>query len=420
MKNNICEHKPYSIKPTFIRESKKSLATNPKFSFGSTDEIQDFIQNHAPFTENLAIQPLKNLFSSRFTSPSVFETIQYQVLTRIVAISISFFALVDTIANLISTTKKISLLVLHNLDIFSLKLPPSTKDIFENLTRLGTLLKIVLIGSILGVVYPRIYSSPKKSLTEKNVESVEGSNIILLKKEEPAYEETLELPLPKTWKQSSRKVQLLWKNSSNKSLFAKAWEDTSLEDKRVFVHLLDLDSTPKAVKAKKDLLNVVYKKVNINPYSPNKEITTPWPNQTNEAYYHATKLEGLKGILQSGKVEVRQQKHCKGAFISTRPESAYGNYVIVFKRNIEWFAKVTRAYYNAQSTWAGFEKDLPITPFTVEKILIQNLKKSDAEEEKAKVENLVKTWTKYSIPIEIYDCQKKLLKNQIYPRNWGK
>gem|GEM_PF-6861481 len=81
-------------------------------------------------------------------------------------------------------------------------------------------------------------------------------------------------------------------------------------------------------------------------------------------YYHATDEEGLIGIVETGKVQVKQGVY-KGAWLSTQPEMGlgtgdYGDFAIVFGSDIE---QMTGRVENQQNRiWFGASEDIPVDP----------------------------------------------------------
>ena len=124
------------------------------------------------------------------------------------------------------------------------------------------------------------------------------------------------------WEKTSRTVEQLWNNRESAKEFRKVWDTASIKDKRDFTYLLDQDSSKESLKIRDAISKIIYKS------SSNSQTKIQWPSQEGQAaYYHATSLNGLEGILKSGRIKVRHEQAYKGAFVSTRPELSFGNYV---------------------------------------------------------------------------------------------
>lgn len=115
-------------------------------------------------------------------------------------------------------------------------------------------------------------------------------------------------------------------------------------------------------------------------------------------YYHSTNLEGLKGILKKGRLEVRAQTF-RGAFVSTSPFVFGHPYVFVFKKVIEHFSTLFHGFFASDQNkdyWAGFSHPIPVNEQTLAYILFQ---KSQTEKSENELEFLCEKWSKRKINI---------------------
>ena len=79
-------------------------------------------------------------------------------------------------------------------------------------------------------------------------------------------------------------------------------------------------------------------------------------------YYHATDIEGLRGILETGGIKVQNQQAKGGAFVSTIIESGtdvdYGDFAIAFTSDIERLDSSLPDIFDGK-TWIGFQETIP-------------------------------------------------------------
>jgi hypothetical protein len=90
-----------------------------------------------------------------------------------------------------------------------------------------------------------------------------------------------------------------------------------------------------------------------------------------DVYFHATKFERSLKILSSNKIKRRDKGHYKGAFVSTRPETAFGDFVFVFNRKIESSSPVVFSKMYEDFHWVGFSKSIPVNKNTLEYVAIK-------------------------------------------------
>lgn len=111
-----------------------------------------------------------------------------------------------------------------------------------------------------------------------------------------------------------------------------------------------------------------------------KEVHWDPPTEADRAiYFHATTIEGIKGILESQEIRVSQGRFYEGAFVSTLPESNYGKYVIVLNRSIEFSAPVALSKcldfggpIGGAFCWIGFGKPIPVNSKTLECVAVED------------------------------------------------
>ncbi|MCB1136583.1 MAG: hypothetical protein KDK78_09970 [Chlamydiia bacterium] len=170
------------------------------------------------------------------------------------------------------------------------------------------------------------------------------------------------------WKGCSKAVRDLWKSAESGAGFQAAWDATPRADRKTFTRLLDGDSSPRAMKAKAELTDFIYRMV-----GDLKERALSWPSHWDQpTYYHATSYKALLAILESGCLQVRHESVFRGAFVSTCPEIQYGRYILVFNRSIEHLSELETSLSFSDFHWAGFSKDIPINSETLHGIYISN------------------------------------------------
>lgn len=77
-------------------------------------------------------------------------------------------------------------------------------------------------------------------------------------------------------------------------------------------------------------------------------------------WYHATSQEGIKGIIRSGKIEVRHEKAFRGAWVSTQREG-FGPYVLSLSSKITQLdPSVFIGYEYDNRRWRGIQQAIPL------------------------------------------------------------
>lgn len=124
-----------------------------------------------------------------------------------------------------------------------------------------------------------------------------------------------------------------------------------------------------------------YFHVTADPFSMTRVVACPVKERH---YYHATQLLNLEGILKSGQVEVREEKYAKGAYVSTRPEEVFGDFVLVFKTSIEegasWSVSTPFVEDNKVPVcWMGLKEPIPVNAATLECVAVRRDSEVDLE-----------------------------------------
>ncbi len=180
----------------------------------------------------------------------------------------------------------------------------------------------------------------------------------------------------------------------------------TFERRQKFVPILEQLQGEVGQKIRNELCSLFYRKhldtsagyIEVSAKARDKKVEWVNPNEVSSSfkramYFHGTStLENLKGILQSGKVEVNDGVVARGAFVSVNPEIDYGPCWIAFNRSIERVGELRNGFTPIQSDgtrvgdfnvyWAGFSKAIPVIPETAEFILIEK------EENRSTVEAL--------------------------------
>lgn len=144
-------------------------------------------------------------------------------------------------------------------------------------------------------------------------------------------------------------------------------------------------------------------------------------------FYHATKREFLEGIMKPGLtvtenennekiavkthgINVKQVKVYKGAFVSTRPELYYGDYILVFNNSIKQHKGEKNRDYSHIDTkpsghkWIAFQERISVNDRHLSHILLAGGARNELEGKK--LEQDLKAWTGREIRVEFYDASK--------------
>ncbi len=188
---------------------------------------------------------------------------------------------------------------------------------------------------------------------------------------------------------------------------SKYWTKANLDKKRVFVEVFSTDHLK--FKLVRDVFaSIVYRPVDTS-YSYGKPKIVWQPRRAKAAaageddfdvtegvYCHATDEEWKEAsILKSKEVWVDHKKIFKGAFVSTRPEFGFGKYILVFNRSIERLSFLENGFENQNRGgldhpyWAGFSKNIPVTPKTLAFVIVSDELKS------------TKRWYDFILPVKL-------------------
>ncbi len=343
-------------------------------------------------TEQIVINPVLELRAAPLNTPEnpltfsgrVKHFFKSEVATRIIAIATSFFAAIDFMVHLGTGIVKGAHLGLRKLGIRCLSPAPSSAEISHHFKQSAKFLGITVIGSIAATVWPGVLKYFRVSpLSPRGSSSAD-------------------------WKSTSETVQNLWTQAADKKVFDKLWKNASINDRRTFVHLLDKDSSNKAIKAKSELINTIYRKITQNPGNQ-------WPTQKGvDVFYHATSRKNLKKIIESGRLEVRWEQRYSGAFVSTKPETGFGNYILVFNRNIERLSHLNHGFSVENAYWAGFSHDIPVNAMTLNGILIYNEKYGEV----FKLQKSYSDWAGQGIEVKPLSQQNSISGDKEIPKEW--
>lgn len=92
------------------------------------------------------------------------------------------------------------------------------------------------------------------------------------------------------------------------------------------------------------------------------------------AYFHGTRTEkSLRSILTS-KIEVRHEQAYRGAFVSNQPEWGYGPYYLALRKNIEFLSPPMNPNMDQGKgvVWSGFSQGIPVTEETLAYIAVRD------------------------------------------------
>lgn len=222
---------------------------------------------------------------------------------------------------------------------------------------------------------------------------------------EPLVQISKKIKSASPWNQTSQKVNAIWSAGLNRSEFANLWNASDRETKREFVTLLDNDSSRRASKMKSLYVNIIYIA---------KKRLFRWPSQDDPAFYHATRsIENVLGILKDREIKVMAQKGLSGAFVSTKPELGFGDFIFVLNQSIERLNPLNTVFQvNGPGFWAGYANPIPVTEETLVKIVI-NYRGAFFEDVIAKIKSLA--WE--GLVIERFEFSAT--HTFIVPREWS-
>ena len=105
------------------------------------------------------------------------------------------------------------------------------------------------------------------------------------------------------------------------------------------------------------------------------------PSIMESFYYHPIPTEkDLIATLQSGRVKVDHQKDYQAALVSTQPEPCFGKYQLVFNRSIEFLSPLEMGFFfqDNKTYWAGFSQPIPVRADTLVGVFIDTGGKPEA------------------------------------------
>ncbi len=320
---------------------------------------------------------------------SAWQLVQSEMISRIVAISASVFAVADAVIHFSTGVYKAASLIARK--ICFLPSRHNKSIVYAHFRQAIRFSAIALIGSAAGFVWPGIFKYFRYSPPP---------------------------PTPFLGNISTRVSQLVTsvQNGKEKKPFTQLrefWRRCSLEEKHCLAQIFSLnsgntfDGRPTAIfqTVRKELTSVVYQPIssladrNIQWLS-SQEISPPhsWESATifdHSFFYHATSESALESILKSKKVEVRHEKAFRGAFVSTQPETGFGNCILAFYRNIERLSPLQHGFEVGSNYWAGFSQDIPVTASTLAYIILEERNYDKSQ----RLSDNCKAWTGRAIEV---------------------
>jgi hypothetical protein len=97
------------------------------------------------------------------------------------------------------------------------------------------------------------------------------------------------------------------------------------------------------------------------------------PEPLREAFYfHATPHFCFDSILLTKKINVMYNARFPGAFVAMRPNTAFGDCIFGFRKNIEYTSPVLNGYRPKDETdfWPAFSKAIPVVEETLACIIL--------------------------------------------------
>ncbi|MBP9840948.1 MAG: hypothetical protein KBC64_00815 [Simkaniaceae bacterium] len=390
-------------------------------------------------SDTCVINPICNIVQNR---TSFFET---EIVTRIIGIALSVFAAIDMVFHLSVGITKGSLLLCRRV----FHLPPPTwtvNEIHRHFAKSIVGAIGVLFGSLMGIINPRIFTYSRGGARRHTppFPPVNPAGTQLPQPVLPQPNPVGPPPAPLgSLQQAVQDVQAGVEQAPFPRLRA-AWAASSLDDKRWFVDLFNQGTDDISREVRENMANIVYRPIKpslaghsvnwIAPQEVDQRMNEVWARanaQQHAFFFHATRTRAsLQGILQSGHVEVRHQQAFRGAFVSTVPETFFGQYIFAFKKNIEWLSPLTHGIANTSVPagggisvhpyWAGFSENIPVTDETLAYIAIHG-----TEDERQTLEAECLQWTGRAIEVRRLDDvhnELELVHNNFnlgIPREWA-
>ncbi|MBI5273733.1 MAG: hypothetical protein HY860_01615 [Chlamydiales bacterium] len=381
-------------------------------------------------TEALVFNPINTLSQPQRSCA------ESELLTRIIGVSASVFAVIDLAMNLVGIVGVSAYIATKMIccccDAQDCQL---LCDLIGNVFKFTIL---TLIGSVFGVMFPQCISI---TYIGNNIgEEVDLADPVVIdeQKEQEAF---LHLAALAQAVQDGDEVSPF---PHLRDFFASASTGTQMR----FIDMFSEGSIPEYAKVRKELADVVFQPKSLADHDvkwlSNLEIeeaatklastarltqtlaakNIPWTDNFHKGYFfHATRSEdNMQGILGKGKIEVRHQGTYRGAFVSTVPEMAmYGNYVFVLRESIAHNSSLTIASNTSDSSyWAGFSQGIPIDPSTLAYIMV-----GGSDVDCASLQARCKTWAGWDIPVVSYQDMEEHLEElktigRGIPKSWPK
>lgn len=378
-------------------------------------------------TERIIIDPVLYLRADLLNDPDappgicrkIWHFIEGEIIARIMAISTSLFATADFFTHFFTGLYKGSNLVLSKF----FKISPSWNgsDVCAHFKAAALFGGISVIGSVAGTVWPGVFKYFRQSVGDapNDPPDLDAEGEV---KGAPAKD--TDSQVPQTIRDLVNAVQTQQERPPFRRLQA-FWEQcrlsNDLSSRRWFVHAFNRNDSI-CIAVRKALTNRVYTPI-AQPSSGPRDIpwlprNIQWLNEIEVAvsissgsdevasrvatlckkafFFHATSREALESILKSRRVEVRHEKAFQGAFVSTRPELAFGRCVLAFRRNIDRLSPLQHGFRAGENTyWAGFSRDIPVTENTLAYIMLDG----DNEREREHLQDLTREWTGRTIQV---------------------
>ena len=338
-------------------------------------------------SESIGITPILNMRAKpalNQAAPTIVRVgsfLESEIVSRIVALALSIFAIIDTMAHLLAAGyKEISLSVR-----LARQLPPPAWDQAEVETHLKKSLwhlKVAIVGSVGGFILPDVvshfaYVAPPAPAPAPvplvPPPGIQGSPLDVQTRE--IRDGTIQAPFAEV---------------------AAIWPHRPLAERKWFVDTFNQANDPIAQLVRQHLTPTIYRPTSLSnslgrhnvSWLPqeevNQRVNAVWNRHAahNAAFFfHATSRDNLEAILRSQQVEVRHQANYRGAFVSTLPETDFGTCILGFKKNIEQLSPITRhiphtAHFrtfrpnNTNGHWIGFSEAIPVTDQTLAYIMI--------------------------------------------------
>lgn len=352
----------------------------PAISFSLTEKtvIDPILTLRAP------LPPLEPDQTAGWTA-TIWQGIQSELVSRVVAVFTSVFAAADALIHLATGMYK---------GICLLAGASNNKSVVYGHFRQAAWFTVLTVaGSIAGVIWPGVFKHCRYSpLPPDNFPdvppSVQGLAAAVQRGDQQAPFDQLK----------------------------QLWRQSSLEDKHWFVRVFNHDGTESFKAVRTELADTVYRSVQrdrqvkwLSAEEVDQRTTNVWRQASvcnRSFFYHATSERALESILKSKKVEVRHEKAFRGAFVSNQPETGFGRCILAFKRNIERLSSLEHGFQTGQNRyWAGFSRDIPVTDSTLAYIMLDGGTEAECRDMEARCQQ----WTGRPIKVvSLRDAEEHL------------